>query len=185
MIDLALFYRSNLELNNLDVGPLALYSKHRRSTPVTQEVTYRGFTIQKRKYDGPGDGLDSLGFPIEHVYCVVDDFGDHALPFSQQFFWSPADAAGAVDFWLWAKDRFPKRFQLTSPLHEYNQSHLYRRRPGAVYAAIDDIKKLIREAADFEENPAAAISQRIYGMEVELREWPKEPVTTTLGPGRS
>lgn len=50
----------------------------------------------------------------------------------------------------------------------------YRRKIPAVFRAIHDIKKILRDAKDFDENPSKAITDRIVLMETEIRAWGDE-----------
>ena len=107
----AQFYEDNIGLTPLDLGPHPLF--HHRIKTMQQETTYKGYRIVETKYNG--EGLDSFGFKVEKVYAVLDDFDEPALPLVPSYFWSPADAAGAIDFYLWAKTIFPQKKWATSP----------------------------------------------------------------------
>jgi hypothetical protein len=142
-----------------------------RNNTVQNEVSYKGYRIVAQEYTGAFDKSDSMGFNVTTAFVVLDDFDEQALPMAHHWFWSPWDARNAIDFYEWIKTTIDKRKWPTTASHEFNFMLQYRRRVPAVFAAIHDIKKLIADAADFDENPAQAIKDRISLMETEVRSW--------------
>lgn len=166
------FYYDNLMLTPLDLGPHPIF--HHRITTAMKEAPHRGFRIVQKKYDGPTEGVDSFGFQVEFVYTVLDDFDDFALPLAPAYFWSPADAAAAIDFYLWAKTKFPQKKWATSPAHEYNMMTLLRRRIPEVYEALHDMRKIMLDAADFGDNPAKELKARMDMLDSATHSWTRQ-----------
>ena len=54
---------------------------------------------------------------------------------------------------------------------EYNMMTLMRRRMPEVFEAIHDIRGIIIAAADFEDNPAKEITDRLNRMDSQVRSW--------------
>lgn len=163
----AQFFADNLVLNPLDLGPHPLFLH--RTKLMQQETRYKDYRIVAVKYDG--EGLDSFGFKVETVYAVLDDFDDPALPLVPRYFWSPADAAGAIDFYLWAKKIFPQKKWATSPAHEYNMMTLMRRRMPEVFETFHDLRGILQESYEFGDNPHKAITDRLNRMGSEVMSW--------------
>ncbi len=138
---------------------------------VQKEVQYRGYRIVAQEYTGAGDKSDTMGFDVPVVYTVLDDFDEAALPLVQQWFWSPWDARNAIDFFEWVKTTIDKKKWPTTPAHEFNFMLAYRRKIPAVFQAVHDLKKILRDAADFDENPAQQVKERLVLMEAEIRAW--------------
>ncbi len=136
-----------------------------------REDEYHGYRIVEQKYNGAFDKSDTMGFEPNVVYVVLDDFDDPILPFSHHQFWSPWDARNAIDFHEWFKAERGKRYFPSTASHDFNYVMQYRRRPNAVYAAVQDLKKIVRSARDFDENPSQAIMDRIALLETELQAW--------------
>lgn len=152
-----------------DAPPYEYYNYQPWRDTVQKEVEYKGYRIVAQTYNGAHDQSDTMGFDVPVAFAVLDDFDDAALPISHHWFWSPWDARNAIDYYEWVKTTIDKKKWPTTAAHEFNFMLQYRRRVPAVFAAIHDIKKLIRDARDFDENPAQAIMDRITLMEVEIR----------------
>lgn len=140
---------------------------------VQKEVEYKGYRIVAQDYTGAFDKSDTMGFDVPAAFSVLDDFDETALPLNQHWFWSPWDARNAIDFFEWIKTTINKKRWPTTPAHEFNIMLMYRRKIPAVFKAIRDIRKIIADARDFDENPSKAIIDRLDLMDVEIRHWDK------------
>lgn len=141
------------------------------SGTVQTEVTYRGYRIVLLPYNGTFDKSDSMGFDVPAAFAVLDDFDEPALPYSHHWFWSPWDARNAIDFYEWVKTVIDKKKWPTSAQHEFNLMLAYRQKIPAVFMAVHDIRKIMRDARDFDENPAKKIEDSLVLMETEIRSW--------------
>lgn len=135
-----------------------------------KNVDYKGHVIQEVPYSGTPGNYESYGLEVNKAYRVVDDFGDDTLPLLNNVFWTPADAAQAVDAALWLESRVDKA-KATWPstvTFEYNQMMAYRRRFYAVYQALSEIDDMCQSARDFDENPREAIIGRLQLLRLEV-----------------
>jgi hypothetical protein len=158
-----------------DGPPYPYYNQFYRPwrNTVQKEVEYKGYRIVAQDYTGAFDKSDTMGFDVPAVFSVLDDFDEAALPLNQHWFWSPWDARNAIDFFEWIKTTINKKRWPTTPAHEFNIMLMYRRKIPAVFKAIRDIRKIIADARDFDENPSRAIIDRLDLMDVEIRHWDK------------
>ena len=139
------------------------------------EVSFMGLRIVAQQYNGLFDNSDTMGFRVPAAFAVIDDFDEPALPLVQQWHWSPWDARNAIWFCAWYKEHIiPGRRWKDSQSWKFCDLLEYRRKPHLPFAAVQDIKKIIAESADFDENPAKLITLRIEQLERELRAWPAE-----------
>lgn len=143
------------------------------SETVQKEVNYKGYRIVALEYTGAFDKPDTMGFDVPAAFAVLDDFDEPALPYSTHWFWSPWDARNAIDFYEWVKTIIDKKKWPTSAQHEFNFMLAYRQKIPAVFIAIRDIRKIIEDARDYDENPSQRIADRIALMETEVRAWGK------------
>lgn len=161
--------------------PYPYYRAHYKpwSGTMQKEVEYMGLRIVAQDYVGAFDKSDTMGFTVPVSYVVLDDFDERALPFVQSMFWSPWDARNAIWFNNWFKTAPQIRKWKETPNWALNEMLDYRRKPHLVYAAIHDIRRILREASEFDENPTRAIQDRLYAMDVELRAWTPDPKDAT------
>lgn len=119
---------------------------------------YNGYEIQQDQHHGTFSKVESMGFTVNTVFKVADEFGDYALPLNHQLFWSPSDAAQAIDCALYMQKKIGnlKKWPTTAA-HEFNIMLCYRRKFWRVYEAIDRIKGMCIDARDFDENPREKI----------------------------
>lgn len=124
-----------------------------------KEMLWRGDRIIQVDYTvQPFNKCDAFGFTVEKAFIVRDDMDEPCLPIAQQWFWSPSEAIAAIEM----RDviapglRGPK--WPTTVAYEYNIMTLYRRNFDMVYRAIQQIRKAIKDASDFDENPAKEIT---------------------------
>lgn len=129
------------------------------------EVSYKGLRIIAQGYTGAREKPDTMGFDVPAVFVVQDDFDEPALPVHNAWFWSPWDARCAIDFCEWVKTTIDLRTWPTTPEYEFSWMLGFRRNPHLVFEALHDIKKIIAEAKDFDENPSQAITKRLELLE--------------------
>ena len=123
------------------------------------EITWRGERIVQIDYKPiqPFSRDDAYGFTMQQAFVVRDDMDEPCLPISQQYFWSPAEAIAAIymrDFI--APEVTGKRWP-TTVMYEYNQMTLYRRNFHQVYHVLQQIKKVLADAKEWDENPTDKI----------------------------
>lgn len=98
------------------------------------ETEYRDYIIRRKKYEPAAGEPGCMGFHIEHVYVVEDEFGEPGLPeILQQVFWSPADAAQAIDFRIQIGPYIDKNQRTWPTTLAYEFNNLLRFRRNAVY----------------------------------------------------
>lgn len=131
------------------------------STPIT-EMRWRGERIVQMPYDASGNNLNGWGFKVTHAFQVLDDFDDHALPFVQQWFWTPGDAVAAIEARdLIAPLKISGKWPSTAQ-YEYNTMLVYRSCFYLVYESLQKIRLAIQNAKDFGDNPSADIEQILH-----------------------
>lgn len=137
---------------------------------MTERLEHMGLYIVPQQYNGTFDKSDTLGFTVPAAFTVVDDFDEPALPLVNHWHWSPHDAKNAIEFCAWWKEHVVtgKRWKDTASW-AFQDVLAFRRHPHKVFAALQDIKTLLASAQDFDENPARAIEDRIYLLELELK----------------
>lgn len=122
------------------------------------EIPWRGYRIVQVDYK-PISEFENYGFTVNQVFKVLDDFDDNALPMPEQVFWSPNDAIHAL---YMAESIAPeivgKRKWPTTVTFEYHQMLAYRTHFYYVYEALQNIKKAIRDAKEWDENPGKRIT---------------------------
>lgn len=134
------------------------YTEELRNMKKQASVAHNGFEIHQKSYTGTFDKYESKGFTVDTVYVITDDFGDFTLPLNQQNFWSPSDAAQAIDCanhlqkTLGSLKKWP-----TSAAHEFNVMLCYRRKFWHVYDQIQEIRAACHEARDFGDDPTEKI----------------------------
>ena len=138
--------------------PGEAYINKLREQNMQTSFEYKGFDIHQKPYAGTFNKHESLGFNVTQAYCVTDEFGDFALPTSQQTFWSPSDAAQAIDCAEHLRKRITglKKWP-TTVAHEFNIMLCYRRRFFHVYDQLQRIKDECIAARDFDDNPREKI----------------------------
>lgn len=116
------------------------------------ETEYRGYIIRRVPYKPASGDAGCLGFPITHVYKVEDEFGDPGLPeLIQQIFWSPADAAQAIDFRVDLGPIYERNMHKWATTLAYEFNNLLRFRRNAVYllCEVNSLRNAVQEAVDF------------------------------------
>lgn len=125
------------------------------------EIPWRGQRIVQVDYTRTSE-FENYGFEVKQVFKVLDDFDDNVLPLSQQVFWSPGDAIQAL---YMVEEIAPglvgQKKWATTVMYEYNQMIAYRTHFAYVYHALQDIKKILRDAKEWDENPSDKISARL------------------------
>lgn len=125
------------------------------------EIKWRDRRVVQVDYTRNNE-FENYGFEVKQVFKVLDDFDDNALPISQQVFWSPSDAIMAI----YAVDTITpqivdkKRWPSTA-MFEVNQMLAYRTHFHYVYEALKDIKRIIADAKEWDENPGDKIIARL------------------------
>lgn len=123
---------------------------------------YKGHTIAEVPFEGTFDNYESYGFKVDKAYTVVDELGE-PLPILQNLFWSPSDAAQAIDAVNWLTARVDKSVTRWPPtvVFEHNQMMGYRRNFALVFETLKAIEDMCREARDLDENPREAILDKL------------------------
>lgn len=110
-------------------------------------VDYKGYSIVQMPHHGTFNNYESMGFEVDVCYGVQDDFGEFTLPTLQQKFWTPGDAAAAID--TIALFESQKKVQgkkwPTTVMHEFNVVINYRRKWHVVMATIAKLEKMCED----------------------------------------
>lgn len=136
-----------------------------------QSANYKGYEILETPHIGTFNHYESHGIKVDKAYTVVDEFGDQTLPLIHNVFWTPADAAQAIDAAIWFEARVNKS-RATWPstiVFEYNTMMSYRRNFFAVFQALKEIEDLCVESKDLDENPRDAIIERLQLLRLEVQ----------------
>lgn len=121
-----------------------------------KELEYRGYRVVEVNYNPVQGDL----FSPDRAYTVLDGFDD-PLPILQQLHWTPFEAMAAIDILIDAPDHTISRRWPSTITYEYNKALVFRKHWSLTYVALLDIESLCRNAQDFDDNPAAAILDRI------------------------
>lgn len=131
---------------------------------------YKGFEILEVPYKGMLDNYESFGLQVDKAYSVVDAFGDAVLPLAYNTFWTPTDAAHAIDAALWLQERIGAKADKwpTSTTHEYNVMLTHRRKFFQVFQALKEIEDMCIAARDLDENPRESVIGRLQLLRLEV-----------------
>lgn len=131
---------------------------------IIHEVKYRGRRIvltDDRNLVG-SSYPDKWGFAPTQGYIVLDEFDEVIFPVGMHWFYTPDDAAMAIEMLDTIYPQIKDRNPATTLLHEYGVMRAYRREFWHTYGALQDIRKLVDDARAFEENPLEDIAQRLH-----------------------
>lgn len=115
------------------------------------EIEYRGWSIIEVESDA-----ECMGVPMGRVFQVADEFGER-LPLTQNNFWTPQEAAAAIDFVLARGGKWKPAYN-----HEFNMAVAYRRNAIDVYISIQAIRSAVIEAKDLDDNPGPEVEAILY-----------------------
>lgn len=136
-------------------------------------MMYRDHRIVHVDYAGP----ECMGFKMPKAFKVMDEFDEPTLPLVQQTFWTPGDAVSAIHMSEVVAPGLKGPKWPTTVQYEYNIMLLYRANFDRVFHAIQKIKKAIRDAKDFDENPSEEITKILNS----LHQYMHESGARTLG----
>lgn len=128
------------------------------------EFAYKaGYNIVQVQHHGTFNNYESMGFEVDQAYVVKDDFDEFTLPTLQQTFWTPGDAASAIDTVLRFEAVHKKQRAKwpTTVIHEYNIVINYRRKWHVVMASLAKIEKMCEDDGFGEAASAADILKEL------------------------
>jgi hypothetical protein len=131
---------------------------------ILHEVEYRDRRIvctDDPKVVGPGHP-DKWGFTVDRGFVVLDDFDEIVFPIGMHWFYTPDDAAAAIEMLDHIFPAIKEDQPPTTLLYEYGLMRQYRKEFWYTYGAIVDIQKALDSAKAFDENPAETISKRLH-----------------------
>lgn len=131
---------------------------------IIHEVEYRGrrivLTDDKNLVGQPNP--DAWGFTTDRGYVVLDEFDEHVFPIGQHWFYTPYDAAAAIELLDSALPEIKTAQPHTTFTYEYGVMRRYRADFGLTYKALVDIQNKIDEAKQFDDNPTQAIADILH-----------------------
>jgi len=108
-----------------------------------------------------GETKDRFGFPVTQGWIVRDCFDDNPIPPPTQWFYTPYDAIAAVEIVEAMREN-------TTPWTSFNAAYYgsmhLRNHFWIVFSTLLSIEKLCRDAAKFDDNPGAAVLDRLHMM---------------------
>lgn len=131
---------------------------------IKHEVKYRDYRIVQTddpKVIGPGNP-DKWGFAIGQGFVVMDEFDENVFPVGMHWFYTPDDAAAAIEMLDTILPIIKDRTPATTLLYEYGLMRTYRREFWHSYRALQEIQKACDDAATFGDNPREEIASRLH-----------------------
>lgn len=125
---------------------------------IIHETPYRGYRIVCT--DDPNlvgqQYPDKWGFTTDRGFVVLDDFEENVFPVGMHWFYTPEDAAAAIEMLDTILPIIKTRVPATSLRHEFFLMQQYRREFWSVYAALQKIDSACDDAQQgLDENRAA------------------------------
>jgi len=115
------------------------------------EYEYRGMIVRRVK----NETQTCLGFKVDYVYQVVDEFDEPAIPaILEQNFWSPYDAKVAIDFsHAYGSFRKARRHPIPeTQAYEFSRLQAMRRHIVEIVCALEDLRDKANDANEFGED---------------------------------
>lgn len=117
------------------------------------ERDHQGWRIVEVETDA-----ECMGFPMRHAFKVIDEF-DEALPTVQNLFWTPQEAAAAIDFVVQRGGKWKPAYN-----HDLNMAIAYRRNAIDVYACVQAVRQVLHDARELDDNPSTEIEGILSGL---------------------
>jgi hypothetical protein len=131
---------------------------------IKHEVPYRGrrivLTDDPRLVGAPYP--DKWGFTTDQGFVVLDEFDEIEFPVGMHWFWTPDDAACAIELLDTILPTIKEGTPATTLLYEHGIMRAYRREFWHVYHALADIRKACDDAVAFGDNPCEDIVKRLH-----------------------
>ena len=131
---------------------------------IKHETMYRGYRIVQT--DDPKvvgqPHPDKWGFTIDTGFVVLDEFDENVFPVGMHWFYTPDDAASAIEMLDTILPTIKDRSPSTTLLYEYGLMRTYRREFWHAYSALVDIQKTCDDAAAFGDDPREDIVKRLH-----------------------
>lgn len=130
---------------------------------IIREVEYRGRRIVLTDDNNlVGQKFpDKWGFTTDRGYVVLDEFDEHVFPAGVHWFYTPDDAAAAIELLDSALPTI-KESTPTTFTYEYGVMRRYRAEFGLTYKALVDIQAAVDEATQFGDDPSEKIKTILH-----------------------
>lgn len=131
---------------------------------ILHEVPYRGRRIvltDDRRLVGQ-QHPDKWGFAPDRGFVVLDEFDDHVFPAGIHWFYSPDEAALAIEMLDTVLPTIQRDQPATTLMYEYNLMRRYRTEFWHTYHALRLIENDCRDAAALDDNPREVVMQRVH-----------------------
>ena len=133
---------------------------------IIHEVPYRGRRIvctDDTRLVGQAHP-DSWGFTTDRGYVVLDEFDENVFPIGMHWFYTPDDAACAIEMLDHVLPTIKENTPATTLLYEYGIMRQYRREFWHTYGAIARIQRACTEASQFDDNPLTTIQTELHAL---------------------
>jgi hypothetical protein len=131
---------------------------------IKHETPYRGYRIVQT--DDPRivgqANPDKWGFTTDRGFTVLDEFDEIIFPIGMHWFWTPEDAAAAIEMYDTILPSIKKSQPATTLLYEYGTMRGYRREFWHTYHAIIDLQRIVDDAVAFGDNPLDDVKKRLH-----------------------
>jgi hypothetical protein len=104
---------------------------------------------------------DKWGFTTDRGYVVLDEFDEHVFPVGMHWFYTPDDAACAIEMLDTILPTIKADQACTTLLFEYGLLRAYRKEFWHTYHAIVNIQKACDDAAAFDDDATPAIRKHL------------------------
>lgn len=133
---------------------------------IIHEVDYRGYRIvltNDRRCVG-ASFPDKWGFAPQQGYVVLDEFDDHVFGVGMHWFYSPDDAASAIEMHDSVVPEIKEEQPHTTVLYEYGLMRAYRREFHEVYRALNKLQRMCDDAVSFEDTtlPVKSVQDELH-----------------------
>jgi hypothetical protein len=133
---------------------------------ILHEVEYRGRRIictDDKNLIGP-QYADKWGFAPDRGYVVLDEFDENVFPIGMHWFYTPDDAACAIEMLDTILPTIKAGQPATTLLYEYGVMRQYRREFFHIYGTLAKLQRIIDDAKVFDENPSTAIGRELHAL---------------------
>lgn len=107
---------------------------------------------------------DRWGFTTDRGYVVLDEFDEHVLPAGMHWFYTPDDAACAIEMLDTILPTIQKGTPATTLLYEYGIMRAYRREFWITYNALARMQNILDDAVAFGDNATAALITELHAL---------------------
>lgn len=141
-----------------------------RADTILGEAEYRGFRIVcTNDPNFCANHVDSWGFKPPCVYVVLDELDDVVFPPGMAAFYTPDDAAVAIEMRETCMAEIKARQPCTTLQYEYGTMRQYRRAWWAVYLCIIRLQGIVDDARALGDNPIDDISKELHALHQRAR----------------